>query len=375
MSVNVAENKGLEDVVVGPSAISSIINDVLTYRGYSIDDLADNATCFEEIVYLLWNGRLPNKAELDGLTQAIREGAVVPKPVLDLLRTFPKDSNPMDVLRTAVSALGIYDPDNARNTAEANMIKATRLQGQIATLVAAFQRLRNGQEPIAPKAGLTLAGNFLYMFKGEDPDPVSVKAFEKALILHADHEFNASTFAARQTASTLSDMHSAITSAIGTLKGPLHGGANTAVMAMLEEVGTAENAEPWIKDALAKKKKIMGFGHRVYENGDPRAKHLRQMSKELGERQGNTKWYEMSIKIDEVVKAEKGLLTNVDFYSASTYHYMGIPGDQFTPIFALSRVSGWAAHVMEQLANNRLIRPRAEYTGPAAQKYVAIDRR
>jgi citrate synthase len=375
MSVNVAENKGLEDVVVGPSSISSIIDDVLTYSGYSIDDLTENATCFEEIVYLLWHGRLPKQAELDALKKAITEGAVVPKPVMDLLRTFPKDANPMDVLRTAVSALGLYDPENAANTAEANLHKATRLQGQIGTLIAAWERLRNGQEPLAPKAGLTLAGNFLYMFKGTDPNEVEVKGFEKALILHADHEFNASTFAARQTASTLSDMHSCITSAIGTLKGPLHGGANTAVMAMLKEVGTAENAEPWIKDALKNKKKIMGFGHRVYENGDPRAKHLRQMSKELAERTGDPKWYQMSIKIDEVVKAEKGLLTNVDFYSASTYHYMGIPGDQFTPIFALSRLSGWAAHVMEQLANNRLIRPRAEYTGPAAQKYVAIDKR
>jgi citrate synthase len=375
MSVNVAENKGLEDVVVGPSGISSIIDDVLTYRGYSIDDLTDNATCFEEIVYLLWQGRLPKRDELDALKKAITDGATVPKEVLDIVRSFPKTANPMDVLRTAVSALGIYDPESAANTAEANLHKATRLQGQIATLIAAFERLRNGQEPLAPKAGLTLAGNFLYMFKGTEPNEVEVKGFEKALILHADHEFNASTFAARQTASTLSDMHSCITSAIGTLKGPLHGGANTAVMAMLKEVGTAENAEPWIKDALKNKKKIMGFGHRVYENGDPRAKHLRQMSKELAERTGDPKWYQMSIKIDEVVKAEKGLLTNVDFYSASTYHYMGIPGDQFTPIFALSRISGWAAHVMEQLANNRLIRPRAEYTGPAAQKYVPVDKR
>lgn len=375
MSVNVAENKGLEDVVVGPSSISSIIDDVLTYRGYSIDDLTDNATCFEEIVYLLWYGNLPKKAELDQIKNAIREGATVPKEVMDIVRSFPKNSNPMDVLRTAVSALGIYDPQNAQNTAEVNLAKATRLQGQIGTLIAGFERIRNGQEPLAPKAGLTLAGNFLYMFTGKDPDEVSIKGFEKALILHADHEFNASTFAARQTASTLSDMHSAITSAIGTLKGPLHGGANTAVMAMLEEVGTAENAEPWIKDALKNKKKIMGFGHRVYENGDPRAKHLRQMSKELAERTGEPKWYQMSIKIDEIVKAEKGLLTNVDFYSASTYHYMGIPGDQFTPIFALSRLSGWAAHVMEQLANNRLIRPRADYTGPSHQKYVPVEQR
>lgn len=374
MSTNVV-NKGLEDVVVSTSSISSIIDDVLTYQGYGIDDLTDNAECFEEVVYLLWHGRLPKRAELEAFKAELVKGAELPKEVLDLLRSVPKDSNPMDVLRTAVSLLGIYDADNAKNTPEANLAKATRLQGQIPALVAAFERIRSGKDPVAAKPGLTLAANFLYMMKGEEPNATFTKGFDKALILHADHEFNASTFCARQTASTLSDMHSAITSAIGTLKGPLHGGANTAVMQMLAEVGTAENAEPWIKDALTNKKKIMGFGHRVYENGDPRAKHLREMSRQLAEVTGEPKWYQMSIKIDEVVKAEKGLLTNVDFYSASTYHYMGIPGDQFTPIFAVSRLSGWAAHVMEQLANNRLIRPRAEYIGPVNQKYVAVDAR
>ena len=375
MSANVAVNKGLEDVVVSTSSISSIIDDVLTYGGYSIDDLTDNASCFEEIVYLLWHGELPKQPQLDALKKAITDGAALPGPVLDLLATFPKDANPMDVLRTAVSALGLYDPQAGDDSAAANLAKAIRLQGQIPTIVAAFERLRKGQQPIAPKAGVTLAHNFLYMLFGTDPDEVSIRAVDKALILHADHEFNASTFCARQTASTLSDMHSCITSAIGTLKGPLHGGANTAVMKMLEEIGTAENAEPWILDALKNKKKIMGFGHRVYENGDPRAKHLRKMSEELGRIKGDMKWYEMSIKVDEVVKREKGLLTNVDFYSASTYHYLGIPGDQFTPIFAVSRMSGWAAHVMEQLANNRLIRPRADYTGPGSRKYVAVGQR
>lgn len=374
MSTNVV-NKGLEDVVVSTSSISSIIDDVLTYQGYGIDDLTDNAECFEEVVYLLWHGRLPKRAELDAFKGELVKGATLPAEVLTLLRSVPKDANPMDVLRTAVSLLGIYDADNAKNTPEANLAKATRLQGQIPALVAAFERIRTGKDPVAAKPGLTLAANFLYMMKGEEQNATFVKGFDKALILHADHEFNASTFCARQTASTLSDMHSAITSAIGTLKGPLHGGANTAVMAMLAEVGTAENAEPWIKDALANKKKIMGFGHRVYENGDPRAKHLREMSRQLAEVTGDPKWYQMSIKIDEIVKAEKGLLTNVDFYSASTYHYMGIPGDQFTPIFAVSRLSGWAAHVMEQLANNRLIRPRAEYIGPVNQKYQPVDAR
>ncbi|MEB3196956.1 MAG: citrate synthase [Candidatus Sericytochromatia bacterium] len=375
MSANVVINKGLEDVVVSTSSICSIIDDMLTYRGYSIDELTEQAECFEEIVWLLWHGELPSQAQLDGLKASIAAGAALPQPVMDLLRGFPKDANPMDVLRTAVSALGLYDPQADDNGPEANLAKATRLQGQIPTIVAAFERLRRGEAPIAPKQGVTLAHNFLYMMTGQDPDAVSVKAMERALILHADHEFNASTFCARQTASTLSDMHSCVTSAIGTLKGPLHGGANTAVMKMLAEIGTAENAEAWIMDALEKKKKIMGFGHRVYENGDPRAKHLRRMSEELGRIKGDMKWYEMSIKVDEVVKREKGLLTNVDFYSASTYHYMGIPGDQFTPIFAVSRLSGWAAHVMEQLANNRLIRPRAEYIGPGARHYAPVAAR
>jgi citrate synthase len=375
MSANVAVNKGLEDVVVSTSSISSIIDDVLTYAGYSIDDLTENATGFEEIVYLLWHGQLPNQAQLGEITTAIAAGAPLPEPVLALIRSFPKDANPMDVLRTAVSAIGIYDPQSADDSAAANLAKAIRLQGQIPTIVAAFERIRSGQEPIAPKAGVPLAHNFLYMMFGTEPDEVAVKAMEKALILHADHEFNASTFCARQTASTLSDMHSCIVSAIGTLKGPLHGGANTAVMKMLAEIGTEENAEPWILNALKNKYKIMGFGHRVYENGDPRAKHLRAMSKELGERKGDLNWYNISIKVDEIVKREKNLLTNVDFYSASTYHYLGIPGDQFTPIFAVSRMSGWAAHVMEQLANNRLIRPRAEYIGSPARKYTPMGDR
>lgn len=374
MSANVVANKGLEDVVVGESSICSIIDDMLTYRGYGIDDLTDNAT-FEEVVYLLWNGKLPNRAELDGLKADLAAAAVLPEQAIALIRSFPKSANPMDVLRTTVSLLGIYDADSAANDEPANRRKSLRLQAQIPTIVAAFERIRNGQDPVAPKAGLTIAANFLYMLKGTESAEVFVKAMDKALILHADHEFNASTFSARQTASTLSDVHSCITSAIGTLKGPLHGGANTAVMAMLSEIGTAENAEPWILDALKNKKKIMGFGHRVYENGDPRAKHLRAMSKAMGEYTGDTKWYEMSIKVDEIVKREKGLLTNVDFYSASTYHYMGIPGDQFTPIFAISRVSGWTAHVLEQLGNNRLIRPRADYTGPRNLKVTPIAER
>jgi citrate synthase len=375
MSTTTVAKQGLEDVVVGESAISTIVDASLTYKGYDIDDLTDNAINFEEVVFLLWEGRLPNKTELDKLVKDLGAAATIPAEIITLIKSMPKTANPMDVLRTAVSMLGVTDPQTSDDSMEANKAKALRLQAQMGTLVAAFERIRNGQEPIAPKAEWGIAKNFLYMMTGSEPEALYVKAFDKALILHADHEYNASTFSSRQTASTLSDMHSCITTAIGTLKGPLHGGANTAVMKMLEEIGTVENVEPWIAAALAKKAKIMGFGHRVYKNGDPRAKHLRAMSKEMGERQGNMKWYDMSVKVEDFFVSQKNLLPNVDFYSASTYHYMGIPGDQFTPIFAISRTSGWCAHVLEQLGNNRLIRPRADYTGPLNQKYAAIETR
>ncbi|ADU31462.1 citrate synthase [Evansella cellulosilytica] len=367
--------KGLEGVVATTSSVSSIIDGVLTYHGYNIDDLADHAS-FEEVVYLLWNHRLPNAAELKDFKEKLSEAATVPQEVLDQLKTIPVDSvHPMAVLRTAVSNLALFDDSADDMSEDANREKAIKLQAQLPTLVTAFSRIREGKEPVSPKSDLSFSANFLYMLTGKEPDEISEKAFNKALVLHADHELNASTFTARVCVATLSDMYSGITSAIGALKGPLHGGANERVMKMLSEIGDVSNAESYIKDALSRKVKIMGFGHRVYKNGDPRAKHLKEMSRQLTHITGETKWYEMSIKIDEIVSGEKGLLPNVDFYSASVYHSLGIEHDLFTPIFAVSRVSGWIAHILEQYDNNRLIRPRAEYTGPSVQKWLPVEER
>jgi len=365
---------GLEDIIATSTSICSIENGVLAYRGYNIDDLATNAT-FGEVTHLLFYGKLPTRAELEKLEKGIAEGGKIPAEAMKLIRQFPLSVPPMDWLRSAVSVLSFSDPDQKDNSAEANLRKSIRLTGQIPTLVAAFDRLRKNQEPLDAKPGKSQAWNFLYMLTGKDPDENSVKTFDICLILHADHELNASTFSARVTAATLSDMHSAITSAIGTLKGPLHGGANEQVMLMLQKIGDSSKAETWIREALARKDKIMGFGHRVYKNGDPRAKHLMRLSEAMGKLKGETKWFEMSRVVDGVVQKEKGLLPNVDFYSASTYHYLGVPTDIFTPIFACSRITGWAAHVMEQLAHNRLIRPRAEYLGARDQHYVPIDKR
>jgi len=366
--------KGLEGIVATTSSISSIIDGVLTYRGINIDELAEKAS-FEEVAYLLWFGKLPNATELAQLQQQLGEAAAVPGAVIDQLKLFPKDANSMAVLRSAVSALALYDAEANDMSKEANIRKAIRLQAQIPTVIAAYARIREGQEPIAPKANVSVAENFLYMLTGQTPERIAVEALDKALVLHADHELNASTFAARVTVATLSDIYSGVTSAIGALKGPLHGGANEAVMAMLEEVGTMENVEGYVARKLENKEKLMGFGHRVYKNGDPRAKHLQVMSKELGKITGNLNWYEMSVKIEEIVTGQKGLKPNVDFYSASVYTSLGIPRDLFTPIFAISRASGWTAHILEQYDNNRLIRPRAEYTGPASAAYVPISQR
>ena len=369
-------NAGLEDVVAAPSSICFIDGDqgILAYRGYNIHDLAAHAT-FEEVVYLLWNGRLPKRGELDELTAELAANRAVPAELIALMKMFPRSAVPMDALRTAVSALAFYDPDQGNNSLEANRRKAVRVTAQIATIVAACSQIRKGREPLTPKKELSHAANFLYLLNGKEPMDVEARALDIALILHADHEFNASTFAARVTAATLSDMYSDIASAIGTLAGPLHGGANEQVMKMLLETQTPEGAEKFVRAALAAKKKIMGFGHRVYTTEDPRATHLRRMSREIGERQGNTKWFEMSRRIEEMVKREKGLNANVDFYSASTYYMLGIPIDLFTPVFAVSRISGWTAHVLEQYANNRLIRPRAEYMGAEHADYVPIDKR
>ncbi|WP_042459632.1 citrate synthase [Neobacillus dielmonensis] len=367
--------RGLEGVVATTSSISSIIDDTLTYVGYNIDDLAENAS-FEEIIYLLWHLKLPNVEELAELKKQLSENAELPQEVINHFKTYPiQKVHPMAALRSAVSLLGLYDDEADIMEEDANYRKAIRLQAKMPSIVAAFARVRKGLEPIAPKKDLSFAANFLYMLTGNDPEPIAVEAIDKALVLHADHELNASTFTARVCVATLSDVYSGITSAIGALKGPLHGGANEAVMKMLKEIGTLENVEPYIRGKLANKEKIMGFGHRVYRNGDPRAKHLKLMSQKLTELTGEPHWYDMSVKIESIVTGEKKLPPNVDFYSASVYHSLGIDHDLMTPIFAVSRVSGWLAHILEQYANNRLIRPRAEYTGPGMQKYVPIEQR
>ncbi|WP_062047794.1 citrate synthase [Bacillus sp. JCM 19034] len=367
--------RGLEGIVATTSSVSSIIESVLAYQGYDIDDLADNAS-FEEVIFLLWNGHLPNGEELHQLQTDLSNHASIPQELIAQMKSYPINTvHPMAALRTAISSLSLFDEDADVMDEEANRLKAIKIQAKIPTIVTAFSRIRDGLEPVAPRKGLGFAANFLYMLTGEEPDDISINAFNKALVLHADHELNASTFTARVCVATLSDMYSGITAAIGALKGPLHGGANEAVMNMLKDIGTLENVEPYIRKALDNKEKIMGFGHRVYKNGDPRAKHLKEMSKRLTEITGETKWYEMSTKINEIVTTEKGLLPNVDFYSASVYHSLGIQSDLFTPIFAISRTSGWTAHILEQYSNNRLIRPRAEYVGPEKRKYVPIDQR
>ncbi|WP_087971890.1 citrate synthase [Oceanobacillus rekensis] len=367
--------KGLEGIVATQSSISSIIDDQLSYVGYRIDDLAVNSS-FEEVIYLLWNLKLPNKKELEEIKKELAEHMEIPDAIIDHLRSYDLSAvHPMAALRTAVSLLGVYDTEADVMDPEANKRKAVAIQAKIATIVAAFSRIRNGQDPIKPKKDLGYAENFLYMLNGKVAEEIEIEAINKALVLHADHELNASTFTARVCVATLSDIYSGITAAIGALKGPLHGGANENVMNMLTEIGEEENCIPYIKKKFENKEKIMGMGHRVYRNGDPRAKHLRKMSKELTKLTGQEKWYKMSVKIEEYVKEHKGLPANVDFYSASVYHSLGIDHDLFTPIFAVSRTSGWLAHILEQYENNRLIRPRAEYTGPELQEYIEIAKR
>ena len=370
--------KGLEGIVATTSSICFIDGErgILAYRGIDIHELAQHST-FEETCYLLWFGKLPKQDELRDLRSRLAQERQMDASVLNLIRQAPRHALPMDVLRTAVSALSFYDADEKNNDHDANVRKAIRLTSQIAMIVAAYDRIRKGKPVVEADRSLSHAGNFLLLLNGEKPSTTAERALDVALILHADHELNASTFAARVTAATLSDMHSAITSAIGALKGPLHGGANEAVFRILETVA-ANGSDPveYVRGMLAQKKKISGFGHRVYRTEDPRATHLRQMSRDLGASSGESQWYEMSRRIEEFVKSEKKLNANVDFYSASTYHSLGIDVDLFTPIFAVSRISGWAAHVIEQLDDNRLIRPRADYIGPAyPQKYVTVEHR
>jgi citrate synthase len=377
MSSTTTAPKGLEGIVAANSSICYIDGEagVLAYRGIDIHELAQKST-FEETCYLLWFGKLPTRPDLANLNQRLSAGRTLHPAIFDLMREFPRTALPMEVLRTAVSALSSYDPDAEKVDHDSNVAKAIRLTSQIAMIVAGYDRVRKGKDVVAPDTALSHAANFLLMLNGEKPSTTAEKALDVALILHADHEFNASTFAARVTAATLADMHSAITSGIGALKGPLHGGANEAVMRMLFEIDkNGEDPVEHVKNMLAQKKKVSGFGHRVYHTEDPRATHLRQMSHDLGQ-SANPKWYDLSARIEQYMKREKHLNANVDFYSASTYTTLGIDLDLFTPIFAVSRISGWAAHVIEQHDDNRLIRPRAEYVGPAyPARYVPMDQR
>jgi citrate synthase len=379
MTTAATPKAGLEDIVATSSAICYLDGDrgVLAYCGFDIHDLARQAS-FEEVCFLLWHRRLPTRAELGDLQSQLALGRALPEPVLRLMRTLPV-GNSMDLLRTLVSALGQYDADAADNSPAANERKAVRLTSQIGSLVATIGRAAAGGSPIDPDPVLGHAANFLYMLTGRRPGGLETRAFDVALILHADHELNASTFAARVAAATLTDLHSTIVAAIGTLKGPLHGGANADVMRMLLDIGATaglDRAEEIVRAKLARKEKIPGFGHRVYHTEDPRATHLRQMSRDLGQRAGQPVWYEMSQRIEAVVKSEKALNPNVDFYSASTYYALGIAIELFTPIFAVSRIAGWTAHVLEQYAHNRLIRPRADYIGPEyPQRYVPVEAR
>ncbi len=361
-----AMDKGLEGVVACSTKVSSIQDATLCYRGYTIEDLVENST-FEETIFLLWNSRLPTASELAAFRGQLGEHMSLEPELQALLASYakalPTKTHPMDFLRTAVSMISAFDPDATDMSEAANKKKALRLTAKMGTAVAAFERLRKKQSLIAPEPSKSLSWNFLNMLFGQAPKAEYEKVFDTALILHADHELNCSAFSARVTASSLSDFHSAIVSAIGTLKGPLHGGANEAVMKMLKEIGTVDKARSFVEKALEGKEKVMGIGHRVYKNGDPRAKILRKMSEKLTRDTGQPELFEMSILIDDTMQDKKGLMPNVDFYSATVYNAMGIPTDIFTPIFAVSRIAGWSAHILEQYSVNRIYRPRAEYNG------------
>jgi len=379
-SAGSAVSTGLRGVVAASSSIGDVNGDKgeLIYQGLNIHDLATKST-FEEVVFLLWNGRLPKQAELDQLKQDLAASYELPWQITELIKGMciraPQGNDTMDMLRTVISALALFDEEKQDLSREASLRVATRLTARFPVVVAAIERARNNLEIIPAKPELNIATNFLYMMKGEMPDEFDAHVLDVALILQADHELNASTFTARVVAGTLADMYSAVIAALGALSGPLHGGANTAIMKILLEIDSVDRVEDYVKDALAKKKKIMGFGHAVYKTEDPRATHLRRFSKEMGERKGDSKWYDITAKLEAIMKREKNLLPNVDAYSASTYYMMGIPLDLYTPIFAISRISGWTAHILEQYADNKLIRPRAEYVGPRNVPYVPIGER
>ena len=348
---------------------------ILIYAGYNINEIAGKAT-FEEVTYLLWHGELPNKKQLSTLTEKLRSARELPEPVVDFLKTAPKDAPPMDVIRTAVSMLGLYDETIKDDSPAANYQRAVDITAKIGVIAAYFHRARKGLDLPPVRTDLGEAAHFLYLINGTEPSEQAERTLDVAYVLHADHGMNASTFSARVTIATLSDMYSAITSAIGTLKGPLHGGANEGVIHMLQQIGDEKNVETWIENQLIQKKKIMGIGHRVYKTLDPRAPHLRAMAVTLSDQLGEPKWIRMSEQIAKIMKQRKGLNANVDFYSATVYYSLGLPTDLFTPVFAIARCAGWVGHVMEQLADNRLYRPLSEYTGPAVgKKFVPIEQR
>lgn len=371
-----AIDKGLEGIVACSTGVSSIQDNTLSYRGFTIEDLAQNST-FEEVVFLLWNDRLPKASELENFKKELASEATLHPELVKVLKTLPtRGVHPMAWLRTAVSLMSHWDADANDNAPAANAKKAVRLTAKMGSLVCAFDAIRNGKEPVAPKADKPLSWNFMYMLGGgKEPDAEAVKIFDTCLILHADHELNCSAFATRVTTSSLSDLHSAIVSALGALKGPLHGGANEQVMIMLKRIGNIEKAQQFVKDALSAKEKVMGIGHRVYKNGDPRAAILRKISEQLTKKAGHPELYQMSILIDDTMQKEKGLMPNVDFYSATVYYSLKIPIDLFTPIFAVSRISGWIAHAMEQYANNRIYRPRGKWVGKNGQKWAPVANR
>ena len=369
-----ALDKGLEGVVACTTAVSFIVGNTLIYRGYTIEDLVANST-FEEVIFLLWNDRLPTATELDKLKADLNKNMTLDPEYIAALKALPTDVHPMAWLRTAVSLMAHWDKDANDNSIEANMRKAVRLTAKMGSVVCAYEAIRSKKEILNPVAGKSIAWNFMRMLKGTEPDPELVKVFDTCLILHADHELNCSAFATRVTASSLSDMHSAVVSAIGALKGPLHGGANEQVMVMLAKIGTIEKAQQFVKDALDAKEKVMGIGHRVYKDGDPRAAVLRKFSKTLTAKIGKPELYEISVLIDETMNKQKGLMPNVDFYSATVYHAMGIPTDIFTPIFAVSRVAGWIAHANEQYEKNRIYRPRGKWQGKEGLSWKPSEKR
>jgi citrate synthase len=368
--------RGLEGVVAAETQLCDLdgANGRLAYRGYDIADLARKAT-FEQVTYLLLHGELPKAAQLDGFVVQLTAARALPAELIQAFRLMPKDTDPMRVLQASVAILGMSDPDTTDNSHAANVRKAVRLTSQLATAICAHHRVRQGKEPVAPGAGLSHAANFLFMLTGERPNQAATRAFDASLTLYAEHELNASTFTTRTIVSTQSDMHSAVAGGVGALKGPLHGGAGEAVMRTLMEIGEVANVDAFTERALAARRRFMGMGHRVYKAGDPRAAILRGMAEEACRQSGQFKWYEMAVALHERISKAKGLIPNVDFYSAPLFYSLGIPVDLFTPVIAAGRIAGWSANIVEQHDDNRLIRPRADYVGPKRRDYTPLEQR